>query len=57
MLPLLTATEAGHPSFHLVAPNLPGYAWSQAPLKRGFHSKHYVEVGTVPDKPGFFPYL
>jgi Epoxide hydrolase N terminus len=57
MLPLLTATEAGHPSFHVVAPSLPGYAWSQAPSKRGFRSMHYAEVRTVPDKPGTFPYL
>lgn len=58
ILPLLTAPEAGHPSFHVVAPSLPGYAWSQAPLKRGFQSKHYAEVGTVPNKPSSFsPYL
>ena len=47
MLPLLTATEAGHPSFHVVAPSLPGYAWSQAPSKRGFRSMNYAEVRTV----------
>jgi len=57
MLPLLTATEARHPSFHVVAPSLPGYAWSQAPSNRGFRSAHYAEVRTVPDKPGTFPYL
>ncbi|KAN0114034.1 Alpha/Beta hydrolase fold [Russula decolorans] len=44
MLPLLTATEAGHPSFHVVAPSLPGYAWSQAPSKRGFRTTHYAEL-------------
>jgi len=57
MLPLLTATGAGHPSFHVVAPSLPGYAWSQAPSKRGFYSKHYAEVCTVPDKPRSFSLL
>jgi hypothetical protein len=46
MLPLLTVTGAGHPSFHVVAPSLPGYAWSQAPSKRGFRPAHYAEVRT-----------
>jgi pimeloyl-ACP methyl ester carboxylesterase len=44
MLPLLTATEAGHPSFHVVAPSLPGYAWSEPASKRGFRSRHYAEL-------------
>ena len=44
MLPLLTTTGAGHPSFHVVAPSLPGFAWSQAPSKRGFRSMQYAEV-------------
>lgn len=47
MLPLLTATEAGHPSFHVVAPSLPGYAWSEAVSKRGFGPKQYAEVRTL----------
>ena len=47
MLPLLTATGAGNPSFHVVAPSLPGYAWSEAASKRGFRSKNYAEVRTL----------
>ncbi|KAH8979688.1 alpha/beta-hydrolase [Lactarius akahatsu] len=44
VLPLLTAVSADHPSFHVVAPNLPGYAWSEAVLKKGFSAKHYAEL-------------
>ncbi|KAH8990636.1 alpha/beta-hydrolase [Lactarius hatsudake] len=44
VLPLLTAVSADHPSFHVVAPNLPGYAWSEAVLKKGFNAKHYAEL-------------
>jgi hypothetical protein len=43
-LPLLTAASLDHPSFHVVAPNLPGYAWSEGVQKKGFHAKHYAEV-------------
>jgi pimeloyl-ACP methyl ester carboxylesterase len=53
MLPLLTANEAGYPSFHVVAPSLPGYAWSEPASKRGFHPGHYAEVRTqlMPEQP------
>ncbi|KAH9017881.1 Alpha/Beta hydrolase protein [Lactarius hengduanensis] len=44
VLPLLTAVSADHPSFHVVAPSLPGYAWSEAVLKKGFNAKHYAEL-------------
>ncbi|KAF8486934.1 Alpha/Beta hydrolase protein [Russula ochroleuca] len=44
ILPLLTATGTGNPSFHVVAPSLPGYAWSEAVAKRGFRSKYYAEL-------------
>ena len=47
MLPLLTSTEAGHPSFHVVAPSLPGFAWSEAVSKRGFGPRQYAEVRTL----------
>ena len=47
MLPLLTAAEPGHPSFHVVAPSLPGYAWSEGPSNRGFRSKNYADVGPL----------
>ncbi|KAH8983087.1 alpha/beta-hydrolase [Lactarius hatsudake] len=36
--------SADHPSFHVVAPSLPGYAWSEAVLEKGFHAKHYAEL-------------
>ncbi|KAH9066051.1 Alpha/Beta hydrolase protein [Lactarius deliciosus] len=44
VLPLLTAVSADHPSFHVVAPSLPGYAWSEGVLKQGFNAKHYAEL-------------
>jgi pimeloyl-ACP methyl ester carboxylesterase len=44
ILPLLTAVSADHPSFHIVAPSLPGYAWSEGVLEKGFHAKHYAEL-------------
>ena len=44
MLPLLTAGSADHPSFHVVAPSLPGYAWSEGVLEKGFQAKNYAEV-------------
>ncbi|KAH9066052.1 Alpha/Beta hydrolase protein [Lactarius deliciosus] len=44
VLPLLTAVSADHPSFHVVAPSLPGYAWSEGVLEKGFHGKHYAEL-------------
>ena len=47
ILPLLTAASAEHPSFHVVAPSLPGYAWSEGVLEKGFCSEHYAEVGDL----------
>ncbi|KAI0300704.1 alpha/beta-hydrolase [Multifurca ochricompacta] len=44
VLPLLTAGSPDHPSFHVVAPSLPGYAWSEGVLKKGFNGKHYAEL-------------
>ncbi|KAI0259493.1 Alpha/Beta hydrolase protein [Gloeopeniophorella convolvens] len=44
ILPLLTAGGPGHPSFHVVAPSLPGFAWSSPVLKRGFSGKQYAEL-------------
>jgi len=44
ILPLLTEASADHPSFHVVAPSLPGYAWSEGVRKKGFHGKHYAEL-------------
>ena len=47
VLPLLTAVSADHPSFHVVAPSLPGYAWSEGVLEKGFHAAYYAEVGFI----------
>ncbi|KAH9979829.1 alpha/beta-hydrolase [Russula compacta] len=44
ILPLLTATDSGHPSFHVVAPSLPGYAWSEGASNRGFRVRQYAEL-------------
>ncbi|TFY66898.1 hypothetical protein EVG20_g4187 [Dentipellis fragilis] len=44
ILPLLTASSPDHPSFHVVALSLPGYAFSQAPRKKGFALTQYSEV-------------
>jgi len=44
MLPLLTAASPDHPSFHVVAPSLPGYAWSEGVRKKGFLAENYAEV-------------
>ncbi|KAH9035724.1 alpha/beta-hydrolase [Lactarius pseudohatsudake] len=44
ILPLLTAVSADHPSFHVVAPSLPGFAWSEGMLEKGFHAEHYAEL-------------
>ncbi|KAI9450496.1 alpha/beta-hydrolase [Russula earlei] len=46
VLPLLTAASSDHPSFHVVAPSLPGYAWSEGVRKKGFRAKHYAELFT-----------
>jgi len=44
MLPLLIEASADQPSFHVVAPSLPGFAWSEGVRKKGFHGKHYAEL-------------
>lgn len=44
LLPLLTAVSDDHPSFHVVAPSLPGFAWSEGVLEKGFHADHYAEL-------------
>ncbi|EKM83184.1 hypothetical protein AGABI1DRAFT_69424 [Agaricus bisporus var. burnettii JB137-S8] len=45
ILPLLIADSPEHPSFHVVAPSLPGYGFSEAPKKRGFALDQIAEVG------------
>jgi hypothetical protein len=44
ILPLLTSSSAEHPSFHVVAPSLPGYGFSEYPSKAGFGLREYAEV-------------
>lgn len=43
ILPLLTEPKDG-PSFHVVAPSLPNYAFSEGPSKKGFGIPQYAEV-------------
>ncbi|KAH8990648.1 alpha/beta-hydrolase [Lactarius hatsudake] len=33
-----------HPSFHVVAPSLPVFAWSEGVLENGFRAEHYTEL-------------
>jgi len=47
VLSLLTADSADHPSFHVVAPCLPGFAWSEGVLEKGLHAMHYAEVSGI----------
>ncbi|KAI0718270.1 alpha/beta-hydrolase [Cerioporus squamosus] len=44
ILPLLTATSPDHPSFHVVAPSLPGFGFSGAIKKTGFKGPQYAEL-------------
>ncbi|GIZ49055.1 hypothetical protein CKM354_001209500 [Cercospora kikuchii] len=45
LLPLLTDPEDQNtPAFHVVAPSLAGYAWSQYPSRKGFGLKQHAEV-------------
>lgn len=45
LLPLLTdPQDPNAPAFHVVAPSLPGYAWSQYPSRKGFGLKQHAET-------------
>ncbi|KZT12142.1 alpha/beta-hydrolase [Laetiporus sulphureus 93-53] len=44
LLPLLTAASSDHPSFHVVAPSLPNFGFSEGVKARGFHGTHYAEA-------------
>lgn len=45
LLPLLTdPKDPNIPAFHVVAPSLPGYAWSQYPSRKGFGLKQHAET-------------
>ncbi|KAF9476545.1 alpha/beta-hydrolase [Pholiota conissans] len=45
ILPLLVEGSKDSPAFHVVAFSLPGYAFSEAPKKKGFSGNQYAEVG------------
>jgi len=44
MLPLLTVASPDHPSFHVVAPSLPNFGFSEAVKKPGFSGDQYAEA-------------
>ena len=44
LLPLLTEASPDHPSFHVVAPSLPNFGFSEAAKKPGFRGDQYAEV-------------
>ncbi|RPD56202.1 epoxide hydrolase [Lentinus tigrinus ALCF2SS1-7] len=44
LIPHLTSSSPDHPSFHVVAPSLPGFGFSEAPHKPGFAGFQYAEV-------------
>ena len=44
ILPLLTKAHGKGPSFHVVAPSLPNYGFSQGVSKRGFALAQYAET-------------
>lgn len=48
ILPLLTANTGDHPSFHVVAPSLPGFGFSEGAKKPGFAGRQYAEVPRLP---------
>ena len=44
ILPLLIEGGKDGPSFHVVAPSLPNFGWSEGVKKRGFALKEYAET-------------
>ncbi|CAF9923879.1 MAG: hypothetical protein GOMPHAMPRED_003474 [Gomphillus americanus] len=45
ILPLLTnSSDPSIPSFHVVAPSLPNFAWSDGPTKKGFGLEQYAHT-------------
>ncbi|KAF9483357.1 alpha/beta-hydrolase [Pholiota conissans] len=45
ILPSLVEGSKDYPAFHVVAFSLPGYAFSEAPKKKGFAGDQYAELG------------
>ncbi|KAH9917975.1 alpha/beta-hydrolase [Fomitopsis serialis] len=44
LLPLLTSASPDHPSFHVVAPSLPNFGFSEGVKKQGFAIVQYAET-------------
>lgn len=44
ILPLLIDSEGEGPSFHVIAPSLPGFGFSEAPRKQGFSGAQFAET-------------
>lgn len=44
LLDLLTLSDKDAPAFHVVAPSLPNFGFSEAVKKRGFGLAQYAEV-------------
>ena len=44
LVPLLTSADGDGPSFHVVAPSLSGYGFSEAPKTQGFNGPQYAEA-------------
>ncbi|KAI0754653.1 hypothetical protein C8Q80DRAFT_379808 [Daedaleopsis nitida] len=53
MLAALTAGSPDHPSFHVVAPSLPGYGFSKATKKPGSRGPQYPEPRLPASSRGF----
>lgn len=44
LLEPLTKPDEGQPAFHVVAPSLPGFGFSEAAKKKGFRTKQMAEI-------------
>lgn len=47
LLPLLTSASPEHPSFHVVAPSLPNFGFSEGVQEQGFAVPQHAEVRTT----------
>ena len=43
-IPLLTDPPDGGVGFHVVAPSVPGFAWSAPTLRKGWHARRIAEA-------------
>lgn len=44
ILPELVKGGKDFPAFHVVAPSLPSFGFSEGPLRKGFHNRHNAEI-------------